>query len=118
MRRPASRRRSGAEGRGPGRDLIGRDGSSIEAGDLWNLRRKLHDCADGGEVVRLMQGRKRLKFRQVLKHSLCHPHRRGVFEAAVDHAVAEGDDRLLLEQRAPGLNDLARGGAVVEALRG
>ena len=36
---------------------------------------------------------------------------------AVDHAMTEGDDRLALEQRASGLNDLARGGAVVEALR-
>ena len=40
-----------------------------------------------------MQGRKRLEFSEVVKHGLCHPHRRGVLDAAVDHAMTEGDDR-------------------------
>jgi hypothetical protein len=89
----------------------------VEASDLWNLRRKLHDCADGCEIVRLIQWRKRLKFGEVLEHDLCHPHRRGVVETIVDHAMTEGDDRFALEQPASGLNDLTCRGAVVEALR-
>ena len=78
----------------------------------------LHDRADGGEVVRLMQRRERLEFGEVIEYGLGHPHGRVVVETAVDDAMTEGDDRFVLQQRAPGLNDLARGGAVVEALRG
>ena len=64
-----------------------------------------------------MQGRKRLEFGEVVKHGIGHPHRPAVLEAAVDHAMTESDDRFALQQRASGLNDLARRGAVVEALR-
>jgi hypothetical protein len=61
----------------------------IESNDLRNLWRKLHDRADRGEVVRLKQGRKRLKSGEVVKHVLGHPHRRAVLEAAMDHAMAD-----------------------------
>ena len=50
----------------------------VEAGDLRYLRRSLHDRADGGEVVRLMQGRERLEFGEVVEHGLGHPHMRRV----------------------------------------
>ena len=90
----------------------------VEAGDLRYLRRGLHDRADGGEVVRLMQRRERREFGEIIENGFGHPHGRGVVETAVDDAMTEGDDRLFLQQRAPGLNDLAHGGVVVEALRG
>ena len=90
----------------------------VEAGDLRYLRRGHHDRTDGGEVMRLMQGRERLEFGEVVEHGLGHPHRRGVVETPVDHAMTEGDNRPSFEQRAPVLNDLACGGAVVEAFRG
>ena len=89
----------------------------IEAGDLWNLRRSLHDRADRREVVRLMQRGERLEFGEIVEHSLVHPHRRVVFYAAVDHAVTKRRDRPSFEQCASRRDDLAHGGVVIESLR-
>ena len=64
----------------------------VEAGDLRNLRRSLHNRPDRREVMRLMQGRQRLELREVAKHRLGHPDRRAVVEAAVNHAVTESNN--------------------------
>ena len=36
----------------------------IEAGDLWNMRSRVKDCADWGQVMGLMQWRQGFEFRQ------------------------------------------------------
>ena len=89
----------------------------VEAGNLRNLRRGLHDRANRREVVRLMQGRERFEFREIIEHGLCHAHRRGIVEAAMDNTVTESDHRFPFEQCAPSCDDLARGGSMIEALR-
>ena len=73
----------------------------VEAGDLRYLRRGVHDRADGGEVVRLMQRCERLEFGEVVEHGLGHPHRRRVAETAVDHAMTEADNRPPLSSAPP-----------------
>src|SRR5271170_4104260 len=88
----------------------------VEAGDLGNLRRALHDRADRREVVRLMQGRERLEFREIIEHRLCNPYRLDIVEAAMDDAVTEGDNRSLLQQGAPGRRDLAHGRGMIVGL--
>ena len=105
------------KGESLGKIRLGAMERRIEAGDLRNLRRKLHDRANGRQVVRLVQGRERRELAEVVEHRLGHAHGTCVLEAAVDHAMTEADHRASIEQLAPGLEDLARSRAMVEALR-
>ena len=88
----------------------------VEAGDLRNLRRRLHDRVDRRKVVRLMEGRERFEFREVVEHGLCHPHRRGIVKTAMDNAVTKADYRPSFKQRAPGRDDFTRGCGMIVAL--
>jgi hypothetical protein len=90
----------------------------VKAGDLRNLRRSVHDRANWGEVVRLMQRGEGLQLDEVIEHGLGHPDGSVIVDAAVDHPVAESGHGPPLEQRASGRDDLARRSAVIEALRG
>src|SRR5208283_3057976 len=63
------------------------------------------------------QGGERREFGEVFEHGFADAHGACVFHAAVDHAVAYADNRTFAEQSARQLDDLACGGAVVEALR-
>jgi hypothetical protein len=67
------------------------------------------------QVVRLMQRRERLPVDEVVEHRLGHPHRRLILDTAMGHAVTEGDVRSPFEQGAPGLDNLARRGGMIEA---
>ena len=62
----------------------------VEADNLRNLRGGLHDRTNRCKVVWLMQGRERFEFREIVEHGLCHTHRRGIVEAAMDNTAAEG----------------------------
>ena len=76
------------------RDHLGDVGlSAVEAGveaghlrDAWKLR---GDRIDGGEIVRLMQWRQRHELPEIGQDLRCHNGRRGVFCAAVHHAVPD-----------------------------
>src|SRR5208283_3753744 len=46
----------------------------VEAGDLWKLRRSLHDRAHGRDIVRLMQGRERRELGEVVEHGFGDVH--------------------------------------------
>jgi hypothetical protein len=63
-----------------------------------------------------MQRGERLERGEIIEHGLVHPHGRIVFDAAVDHAVTESNQRFSSEERPSGRDDLAHGGAVVESL--
>ena len=88
----------------------------VEAGDLWDLRRNVQDCANGSEIVRLMKRRQRRKPRKVVQDALRNPHWAIVVQTAMNHAVAEASNRCSPQQRAPKGEDLACCGVMVIAL--
>ena len=87
----------------------------VEAGDLRNLGRNVQDCANGGEIVRLMKRRQRRKPRKVVQDVLCHPHRAIVAQTAMDNTVTEASNRCSPQQSGPHGEDLARCRVMVKA---
>ena len=69
----------------------------VEAGDLRQPRLRLAQRADRGEVVRLVQRGEGDQPLERGEHRLVDQHRPGVLRAAVDHAVADGEQRLARE---------------------
>ncbi len=65
----------------------------VEAGDLRQLRMRLRQRADGGEVVRLVQRGERDQTVQLIQHGGGQQHRGGVADAAMNHPVTGGDQR-------------------------
>ena len=87
----------------------------VEAGYLRNLRSNIHDCANGGEVVRLMKRRQWREPRKVVQDARCHPHGPIIAHTAVNDTVTERGNRLSSQQFGAHGEDLAHGGVMVKA---
>ena len=72
----------------------------VEARDLRQGGRLFEERADRCKVVRLVQWRQRHEFLELRKHRRIDAHRLTVFDAAMDHAVADGCQPVLCEIRA------------------
>ena len=72
----------------------------IKAGDLRNMRSRIEDCADRGQVMGLMQRRQRLQLCQRLQHVTIQANWGVEFHSAMDDAVSDPRDR---GAREPGL---------------
>ena len=72
----------------------------VEAGDLRQRWRTLHQRPDRREIVRLVQRRKRNELLERADHGRVDADRLAVFEPAMNHAVADGDEPMLAEIRA------------------
>lgn len=69
-------------------------------GPLRHFGRDGGDRTDRGDIVRLMQGRKRNKRREVAHHAIIDQHRLGTGDTAMDDAVADAREaRLTAEVR-------------------
>ena len=86
----------------------------IKTCDLRNLRRRLGDCPDRREVVRLMQRSQRDKVRQRSQNIVVQPYRRAVHGAAVHDAVAYPDDPSIPDEPTACREDCAGRGRVTE----
>ena len=64
----------------------------VEAGDLRLSGKGADRRLDAGDVVRLVERRERDELAQLGEHRLVDQHRRGEVGAAVDDAMADGDD--------------------------
>src|SRR5271165_756059 len=87
----------------------------VEAGDLRNLRSNIHDCANGGEVVRLMKRRQWREPRKVVQDTRCHPHGAIIAHTTVNDTMTERGNRLSSQQFGANGEDLAHGGVMVKA---
>jgi hypothetical protein len=87
----------------------------VEAGYLGNLGRNVRDCANGGEVVRLMKRRQWREPCKVVQDTRCHPHGAIIAHTAVNDTVTERNNRLSSQQFGAHGEDLAHGGVMVKA---
>ena len=68
----------------------------IEAGDLRNRRKRFHRRLDSGDVVRLVERRKRNEGAQFHERSLIDQDRLGIIRPAVDDAMADRGNRRIV----------------------
>lgn len=76
----------------PRQRFLGGVECGVETGDLRQVAVTRADGANGGEIVGLVQGRKRFQRAQALQHVGVDAHRFGEVGAAVNDTMADGDD--------------------------
>ena len=88
----------------------------IEAGDLWEMRRHIHNGPDRCQVMRLMQGRERYQLRQRCQDRAIQADGCGVLHPAMHDTVPNAGYRSSFEQSPADREQFAGGHVVVESL--
>src|SRR5271165_1670146 len=102
--------------KGLGDVLLGAMKSRVKAGDLRHMWSGVEDCANGREVVGLMQWRQRFEPFQRCQHIAIHADRAVEFHPAVNDPVTDAYDRRSRNQAAGRGEYFPCGSIVVEPL--
>ena len=86
----------------------------IEAGDLWDMRRHIHNGPDRRQVMRLMQGGEWYQFRQRCQDRAIQADGCGVLHPAVHDTVPDAGYRSSFEQSPADLEQFSSGHVMVE----
>ena len=86
----------------------------IKTSNLRNLRSDIHDCADGGEIVRLVKRRQWRERPKIVQNIGCYAHGAVIPQTAMNDPVTECGDRLSSQQSGADGEDLAHGGVMIK----
>src|SRR3954470_16811742 len=86
----------------------------VEAGNLWDVWCHIEDCLNGGQVVRLVQGREWRELRKRRQHSPVQSNRCTVSHPAMYNAMSDASHGSSRDQSRSRCQYLARRRVVVE----